>query len=141
MIKNKLMCTGLLSATLVMASTGTASASTENTDKIKLLTANEITSTIADSTLSGVFGEEQTKYAQRNHSNGIALVHIEGSDVRFIPWFVKDSGYYCEDWAKDGVACYQIAINTESGKYQFINADGTATDTHLQKGLHSINFE
>ncbi|WP_019617244.1 hypothetical protein [Psychromonas ossibalaenae] len=141
MKNNKPVYSSRLGAILVIASLGTAHADTINTDKIKVLTAAEITSTIGGNTLSGVFGEEKTRYVQRNHKNGIALVHIEGSDVRFIPWFVKDSGFYCEDWAKDGVACYKVGMNAKSGKYQFINADGTISETNLEKGFHSITFE
>lgn len=141
MTKSKSTYANILNAVLIIASISTASAGEKSTHQTKMLTAAEITSTISGNTLSGVFGEEKTRYAQRNHPNGIALVHIEGSDVRFIPWFVKDSGFYCEDWAKEGIACYQVGQNTQSGQYHFVNADGSITKTNIAKGLHSITFE
>lgn len=141
MKKNKFAYLQSLATILVMASISSAQASATNTNEMRVLTASEITAIIGGSTLSGVFGEEKTRYAQRNHVNGIALVHIEGSEVRFIPWFVKKTGSYCEDWATDGITCYQVGQNKKTGKYHFINADGTTPETNLKKGFHSINFE
>lgn len=112
-----------------------------NADSKKLLTATEITTMISGNTLSGVFGEKHTRYAQRNHKNGMAVVHVEGSAVRLIPWFVKESGFYCEDWSEDGVLCYQIAWDRESKKYYLIYPDGTSAQTNLQKGFHPITFK
>lgn len=110
-------------------------------DERKELSAAEITQLISGNTLSGVFGEEKTRYAQRNHSTGIAVVHADGTPVRLIPWFVKEPSSYCEDWAEAGVLCYQIAKDTSSGEHVFVRPDGTTSELNIQEGLHSITFE
>lgn len=110
-------------------------------DEKKMLTAAEITELVSGNTLSGVFGEENTRYAQRNHRNGIAVVHIEGLPTRLIPWFVKEPGSYCEDWAEDGVQCFQISQDTSSGKHTLLSSDGTTSEPLAQVGFHPITFK
>lgn len=130
---NKLWVIGVIAT---LATVGAVQA-----DERKELTATEISQLIGGNTLSGVFGAENTRYAQRNHSNGIAVVHVDGTPARLIPWFVKEPGSYCEDWAEDGVLCYQIAVDTKAGKHIFIRGDGSTSELNVQEGLHSITFE
>lgn len=112
-----------------------------NAEEDERLTAAEITQLFGGNTLSGVFGEQNTRYAQRNHSSGVAVVHIEGKPVRLIPWFVKKPGTYCEDWAEDGVSCYQIGKDAASGTHYFVRADGTTSAFTVREGAHPITFE
>lgn len=115
---------------------------TVHAEEKNLLTAAEITKTLSGNTLSGVFGEQKTRYAQRIHESGIAVVHVEGSPVRLIPWFVKEPNSYCEDWDKDGVPCYQIGQEITSGDHYFVYPDGSTSDTiTVQEGFHPITFK
>ena len=114
---------------------------TVHADEDKMLIAAEITEMVTGNTMSGVFGEDKTRYAQRNHCNGIAVVHIDGSPIRHIPWFVEAPDSYCEDWAEFGVLCFKVGQNTSTGERYFVRLDGTITKTTVQEGFHSINFE
>ncbi len=119
-----------------------AAASAAQAKDKKLLSAAEITKMVSGNTFSGVFGEKKKRYAQRNHVNGLAVVHIEDSPVRLIPWFVKEPNSYCEDWDKDGVPCYQIELNTKTGERYFVYPDRSISDPiKVQEGFHPITFE
>ncbi len=108
----------------------------------KTLTAAEITAMVSGNTLSGVFGEKSTRYAQRNHANGIAVIHVDGSPIRIAPWFVKGADTYCEDWDKGGIYCYKIILDTETGERNFVYSDGSISPKiNLQEGFHPITFE
>ena len=107
----------------------------------QMLTASEILELDSGNTLSGVFGAENTRYAQRNHRSGITVVNIEGLPSRLIPWFVKEPAAYCEDWADDGVLCYQIGRDTSSGTYFFQRADGSTSELNVQEGAQPFTFK
>jgi len=108
----------------------------------KILSATEITEMVSGNTLSGVFGEKNTRYAQRNHANGIAVIHVAGSPIRLAPWFVKEPDTYCEDWDKDGVLCYQIVQDASSGERRFVYSDGSSSPVvKVQEGFHPISLE
>lgn len=107
----------------------------------EMLTAPEILELVSGNTLSGVFGAENTRYAQRNHRSGITVVNIEGMPARLIPWFVKEPASYCEDWSDDGVLCYQIGRDTSSGTYFFQRADGSTSELNVEEGAQPFTFK
>lgn len=107
----------------------------------EMLSASEILELVSGNTLSGVFGAENTRYAQRNHRSGITVVNIEGLPARLIPWFVKEPASYCEDWADDGVLCYQIGRDTSSSKYFFQRADGSTSELNVEEGAQPFTFK
>lgn len=122
---------------LALTSVGTVHA-----EEKKLLTTTEIIEMVSGNTLSGVFGEKNTRYAQRVHANGIAVIHVDGSPIRIAPWFVKEPNSYCEDWDKDGIYCYQIRQNTSTGERSFVYSDGSLSPLiNVQKGFHPITFK
>jgi len=110
-------------------------------EPIEMLSSIQIKSLFTSSTISGRFGAEEKRFAQRNHANGIAVVHAEGSEVRHIPWLTQEPNFYCEDWAKSGVLCFQIGHDTASGKYYLFYEDGSSIGIEVQDGFHSIIFK
>ena len=119
-----------------------AAACTAHAQEKKMLTTAEIKAMVVGNTLSGVFGEKKTRYAQRVHANGTAVIHVDGSPIRFAPWFLKEPDSYCEDWDKDGVYCYKITLNTDTGKHHFVYSDGSLSpEINLQNGFHPITFK
>lgn len=137
MKKSKQARTWAFSIALTLASVCTVYA-----EENKLLTTSEIIKMVSGNTLSGVFGEKKTRYAQRVHANGIAVIHVEGSPIRLSPWFVKEPNSYCEDWDKDGIYCYQINLNTKTGERNFVYSDGSPSPMiNLQEGFHPITFK
>lgn len=112
-----------------------------NHENRETLTSKEIKNFISDSTISGSFGEENTKFSQRNHKNGIAIVNIEGMDIKTIPWFISEDDHYCEDWGKDGILRYKLEKDTSSDRY-FLRAEGKTIETEIkiEKGFHSITL-
>lgn len=108
----------------------------------KILSATEIKELFSGNTISGVFGEEETRYAQRNHANGTAVIHVDGSPIRFAPWFTSEPDSYCEDWDKDGVFCFKLQHDTDSGEYRFVYSDGSLSPVaKIQEEFHPITFE
>lgn len=119
-----------------------SSAGLAQEDNTQFLTAVEITELVSGNTLSGVFGEHETRYAQRNHANGLAVIHVEGQPIRIAPWFVQGSDLYCEDWGKDGVLCYRIRKDPSTGERRFVYPDGSLSPViNVQTGFQSITFE
>ncbi|AWZ02308.1 hypothetical protein RHODOSMS8_02793 [Rhodobiaceae bacterium] len=136
MNRNKQRCAWVFGVAMALATMGTAHGAEK-----EMLSASEILELVSGNTLSGVFGAENTRYAQRNHRSGITVVNIEGMPVRLIPWFVKEPASYCEDWADDGVLCYQIGRDTNSGTYFFQRADGSTSELTVAEGAQPFTFK
>ncbi|GAA6154927.1 hypothetical protein [Pyruvatibacter sp. HU-CL02332] len=136
MKRNRWVNLAVVGAVLALMPIGASHAEGE-----RVLTAAEISDALAGNTFSGVFGEENTRYAQRNHRNGMAVVNIEGTPARLIPWFVEEPGSYCEDWAESGVICYRISRDDSSGKHFFQRPNGTVSEFVVQKGFQPFTFE
>lgn len=132
----------LMKRTLVIGAAMTVGVITAGyADEMKMLSAAEIRDVFSGSTITGRFGKKNTRFAQRNHANGIAVVHVDGSTVRLIPWLVQGPKSYCEDWAENGVSCYQIGHDADADKYVLIYADGSRIDINVQDGFHPITFD
>lgn len=136
MNRSRQRCAWAFGVAMTLASMGAAHGAEK-----QMLTASEILELVSGNTLSGVFGAENTRYAQRNHRSGITVVNIEGLPARLIPWFVKEPASYCEDWSDDGVLCYQIGRDMSSGKYFFQRADESTSELTVQEGAQPFTFK
>jgi len=96
------------------------------------LTTDELVSLFSGSTMTGVF--QGKPFGQRNHASGIAVLAIQGDEVRHLPWFTEAGGVYCEDWGRDGVLRFKLR-RTDQADHYIVESAGSENTLKIVREL------